>query len=93
MPHSGGFNFTLIQDKVKHIKFDIVHFPCKCLTYTSSLPTAKLLLFFLHVSAANCSHLQGATNFEDMYSMLCRLSNINGKLFIHISVLRKCTVH
>jgi hypothetical protein len=33
----------------------------------------------LHVSAANCSHLQGATSVEDMYTVLYRLSNIDSK--------------
>jgi hypothetical protein len=44
----------------------------------------------LHVSAAKCTHLQGATNVEDIYSMLHRLSNINGNIFIHIRGIHKC---
>ena len=36
----------------------------------------------LHVSAANCSQLHGATVVEDAYSMPFRLLNINGKIFI-----------
>ena len=41
----------------------------------------------LYVTAANCSHPQGATS-ADMYSVLYSLSNINGKIFIHISVIK-----
>jgi len=37
----------------------------------------NLVLMLLYVSAANCSHPQGATGVE-MYSILYRLSNING---------------
>jgi hypothetical protein len=32
---------------------------------------------YLHVLAENCGHPQGATNIEDMYSMLYRVSNTN----------------
>jgi hypothetical protein len=32
-----------------------------------------LVLVQLHVSAMNCSHLQGATVFEDTHSALCNL--------------------
>jgi hypothetical protein len=38
----------------------------------------------LHVSVVNYSHTDGATSVQDMYSMLCRLSNINGETVIHI---------
>jgi hypothetical protein len=57
--------------------------------HTSLFPTtviAQLILMLVHVSAANCSHPQGDTN-ADMYSMLYRLSNINGNIFIPISVI------
>jgi hypothetical protein len=54
--------------------------------------TVQLVLFLLHVSAENHSHLQGATNVEGMYSMLCRLSIRNGKMFVQISVIHKHTV-
>jgi hypothetical protein len=43
---------------------------------------AQLVLVLLYVSAVNYRHLQAVTNVEDM-----RLSNINGKIFIHISVI------
>jgi hypothetical protein len=55
--------------------------------------SAHLALLLLHVSAANCSHLQGATNVEDMYNVLCWLSNINGRIFMHTDDVRKCTLH
>ena len=47
---------------------------------------------FLLVSAANCSHLQGAASVEDMYSTLYRLSNIKYiyiYIYIHSLVLIK----
>jgi hypothetical protein len=47
---------------------------------------AQLVLMLLHVSAVNCSHLQGATSVEGMYSVLYRLSNTKGEIFLHISV-------
>jgi len=37
----------------------------------------------LHISAANCSHLQGAASVEDMYSTLYKLSNIKGNICIY----------
>ena len=43
------------------------------------------LVLMLHVSTANRSHLQGAASVEYMHSVLHTLSNINGKIFIHIS--------
>jgi len=45
----------------------------------------------LHVSAANCSHPQGATGVE-MYRMLYRLSNINGKYLYILVASHKSTV-
>jgi hypothetical protein len=41
----------------------------------------------LHILAANCSHLEGATSVEDMYSMLCKLPNLIAKIFIHVRVI------
>jgi len=40
-----------------------------------------------HVSAVNCSHPQGVTRVDDIYSVLYRLSIINGKIFTHTSVI------
>jgi len=40
-----------------------------------------------HVSAVNCSHPQGATRVDDIHSVLYMLSNINGKIFAHASVI------
>jgi hypothetical protein len=37
----------------------------------------------LHVSAANCSNFHEATSVEDRYRVLHRLSDINGKIFLH----------
>jgi hypothetical protein len=54
---------------------------------------AQSIWMLLHVSAVKCSHLLGATNVEDTYSMLHRLSNINGNMFIHIRGIHKCTVY
>ena len=63
--------------------FDVVHFPRNCPTHTQTYVqlTAQLVLLLLHVSAANCSHLQEATNVEYMYSLLQRLSN---NIYIYI---------
>jgi hypothetical protein len=54
--------------------------------------SALLVLLFQHVSAESHSPLQGATKFEDWYSLLCRVSFTNGKMFVHISVVHKYTV-
>jgi len=54
--------------------------------------SAQLALVLLHVSATTHSHLQGATNVEDMYSVLCSLSNIHGRIFIHTDDVHKCTL-
>lgn len=40
----------------------------------------------LHDSVANCCHLQGATIVKDIHTMLYRMSNLNGEIFIRISV-------
>jgi hypothetical protein len=45
------------------------------------------MLVHTSISAVNCGHPQGATNVEDKYSLLCRLSNISGKILTHISVI------
>jgi hypothetical protein len=45
------------------------------------------VLMLLNVSAASYSHLQGSTSAGDMFSVLYRLLNVNGKIFIHISVI------
>jgi hypothetical protein len=47
-------------------EFDIVHFACKLYVQL----TALFVLLLLHVSTANCGHLQGATDVEYMYSLL-----------------------
>ena len=53
-------------------------------------PTAELVLMFLHnTSAKNCSHLQETTSAEDLYSLLRTLSNMSGKIFIHVNVIPK----
>jgi hypothetical protein len=54
--------------------------------------SAQLALLLLHVLAATHSHLQGATNVEDMYCVLCSLSNIHGRIFIHADDVHKCTL-
>jgi hypothetical protein len=35
----------------------------------------------LHVSGKNSSHLQGATVLEEIFSVLCKLSTVNGELY------------
>jgi hypothetical protein len=51
-------------------------------------------LKLLHLSAAICSHLQGARTIHDTYSVLYTLSNIDGKIFknvchyINISIIK-----
>jgi hypothetical protein len=40
-----------------------------------------IILNFLCVSATNRSHLQEATVLEDIGSLLCKLSVVNGELF------------
>jgi len=50
-------------------------------------PIAELVLL-LHVLAEHHSHLQVATNDEDMDSVLCRLSVTNGKmLYMLVSLI------
>jgi hypothetical protein len=66
-------------------ELDIVHFPCKCPIHRQTYVqlTAQLVLLPPYISAANYSHLRGATDVEYMYSLLQRLSNVSGKIFIH----------
>ena len=56
-------------------------------TQVYSQLAAQLVLMLLHVSASKRSNVQWATDVKDMCSMLFRLSNINGKIFIHNSVI------
>jgi hypothetical protein len=46
----------------------------------------------LYVLAVNCSHPQGATSVEDMYSVLYRLPNANVKYLYVLASFRKCAV-
>jgi hypothetical protein len=64
-----------------------VHFPGSCLyTQVYSQLIVGLILLFLHVLAANCSHIQGAVIAEDVCGMLNGLSNVSGKIFKRSSV-------
>jgi len=56
-------------------------------TQVHSQLTAQLVLMLLYVLTAQCSALQWVTGVEDMCSMLYRVSNINGKIFIHNCVI------
>jgi hypothetical protein len=56
-------------------------------THVYSKPICTIGFSALHVSVANRSNIQGATSVEHMYSVLYRLTDINGKIFIHISVI------
>jgi hypothetical protein len=58
-------------------------------TQVSLRLTAQMVLLLLHVSAENHSHILVS---EDMYSALYRLSNIEGKMFVHSSVVHKDSV-
>jgi hypothetical protein len=48
-----------------------------------SQANCTFVLLLLHVSAEIRRHFQEATDVGDMYSALFRLSNLNGKMFIH----------
>jgi len=55
---------------------------CFCML-NQLLSIAQLVLFLLHVSTANDSLLDGATNAECMYSLLYKLSNKSGKILMY----------
>lgn len=61
------------------------------LSYMQSLSPANCIIGFIAPTcfSSKTQHLQGATDVQDMYSMLCRLSVTNGKIFLHISVIQK----
>jgi hypothetical protein len=66
------------MNNVKNPLRDIYIYIYKRNTYSSQL-SEQLLLMLLHVSAANHSHLQGATNFEAIYSAYacCQIQVVN----------------
>jgi hypothetical protein len=51
-----------------------------------------LALMLLHVSFTICNHLQRDAVFDDICSILCGLSVVDGKLYIHVSAIPQLTV-
>jgi hypothetical protein len=55
-----------LTDVLKRLGCNIAHFPCACLYTQFYLQlNACCFLLLLHVSAADCNHLQAATSFKD----------------------------
>jgi hypothetical protein len=66
----------------------LISYICRAIvlyTQTDFQLTAQYInLMFLHASATNCSHLQGATVLEDTCSVLRNLSAVNGGIYTYV---------
>lgn len=79
-------NVLILSNRMSHTWISCCTFSIQ-LSYTSLFPIKYTIGFTApNVSAANHSHFQGATRGEDMYSMLYRLSSVNGKIYLTICI-------
>ena len=85
-------NILILSNGMSHTWISCCTFSMLYFIHASLFPSKCTIGFTTsNISAANHSHFQGVTRIEDMYSVLCRLSSVNGK--IKLTVCLACCIY